>query len=316
MKRAKDLNEMKWFLRKRGLWLIVAELLLINFAIWFDVQFRLLILMVICAIGFGMIVLSFLLKASPRRIGIAALAIIFLHNLLQFVPFPANRVAAFFTNLFFIPGFIWNSPHLQILVSYPLIPWLGVMMAGFALGRLFEKPAAERHKKLLQVGIAAIVLSLLLRFINLYGDPAIWQHQPTAMFTVLSFLNLSKSPPSLQFILLFAGIALVLLRFADALPAFIKNILSTYGKVPLFYYIVHFYLIRLFTIGMVYVQGFSWKDLLFGPFLYGRPAAGSGFGLGGVALAWIAIVILMYPLCKWYGKYKEDHPEKKWLRYI
>ena len=316
MKRAANLKEMQAFLRKRGLWLILAELIFINFAIWFDVQFRLLILMVICAIGVGMIVLSFLLKASPKKTGIVALAIIFLHNLLQFIPLPANPVAAVFTNLLFVPGFIVNSPALQVLVSYPFVPWVAVMLLGFSIGKIFEKVPAQRNKKLLQAGAAAILLFILFRFINLYGDPAPWQSQPAVSYTLLSFLNLTKSPPSLQFILLFVGLALLCLRFADNLPGSIKKILTVYGKVPLFYYIVHFYVIRLATFIMVYAQGFTWKDLLFGPFQYGRPATGSGIPLGGVLLVWVAVVILMYPLCKWYGDYKSRHAEKKWLRYI
>jgi uncharacterized membrane protein len=315
-KRSGDTNDFRSFLRKRGLWLIIAELVFINFAIWFDLQFRLLILMVICAIGVGMITLSFFLKASARQTGIVAISIIFLHNLWQFVPLPTNHIAAIFSHLFFVPGFIVNSPNFQVLVSYPFIPWMAVMMAGFSMGKIFELPAAQRNKKLMQFGATAILLFIGLRFINIYGDPSPWQSQPNNLYTFLSFINVSKSPPSLQFILLFAGLALICLRYASHLPERIRNILSVYGKVPLFYYLVHFYVIRLATLIMVYAQGFTWKELLFGPFLYGRPATGSGLGLGAVYLAWICIVVLMYPLCKWYGNYKARHPEKQWLRFL
>lgn len=304
------------FLRKRGLWLIVAELIFINFAIWFDVQFRLMILMVISAIGFGMILLSFLLKTSPKRIGIVALAIIFLHNLLQLIPLPANPVVSIIINIFFAPGFLVNSPNFQLLMSYPLAPWIALMLVGFSIGSIFEKTVEHRNKKLLQAGVGAILLFVLLHFINIYGDPAPWKSQANGLYSFLSFINVTKTPPSLQFILLFTGIALICLRYADSLPEKIKDILRVYGKVPLFYYLVHFYVIRLATFIMVYAQGFSWKDLQFGPFQYGRPATGSGIGIAGVVAVWIGIVIIMYPLCKAYGNYKAAHPEKKWLSYL
>lgn len=316
MKRATSIKEMQSFLRKRGLWLIVAELIFINFAIWFDIQFRLVILMVISAIGIGMIILSFLLKASPRQTGIVAIAVIFLHNLLEFVSLPANPIAAVFSNLLFIPGFIVNSPHFQVLVSYPFIPWVAVMLLGFSMGKIFEMNVAQRNKKLLNIGLLSIVLFSLLRFTNVHGDPTPWQTQSTGLYSFLSFLNVTKSPPSLQFILLFLGLTLLCLRLADSVPGKIKEILLVYGKVPLFYYLVHFYVIRLATFIMVYAQGFTWKDLSFAPFQYGRPATGSGIELPGVFVAWVFIVVLMYPLCKWYGNYKARHPEKQWLRYL
>ena len=316
MQRAQSAGALKSFLIKRGLWLIVLELTLINFAIWFDVQFRIIMLQVIAAIGFGFIVLSFLLKASPKKIGIVAFCIIALHNLLQLVPLPANPALAAVTNIFVTPGVIPVSPNFIILVSYPFVQWTAIMLFGFACGKIFEKGLAEKNRQLATTGIIFLVAFIVLRFINVYGDPAPWAAQKNALFSFLSFINVTKYPPSLQYVLLFLGIAFILLRYADQLPQKIKDILLVYGKVPMFYYLLHFYLIRLATFIMVYAQGFKWNDLLFGPFQFGRPATGSGLGLGPVLLAWIAIVALLYPLCKWYGKYKAAHPEKTWLRYL
>ncbi len=316
LQRAQSAGTLKSFLWKRGVWLILLELTLINFAIWFDVQFRIVMLQVIAAIGVGFILLSFLLKVSPKKIGIVAFAIIALHNLLQLVPIPADPVLASLTNLFVAPGIIPVSPNFVILVSYPFVQWTAIMLLGFVCGKIFEKNIAERNKLLTRTGLAFLVTFIVLRFINIYGDPAPWAAQKNALYSFLSFINVTKYPPSLQYILLFLGIAFLLLRYADQFPKKIKDILLVYGQVPMFYYLLHFYMIRLATFIMVYAQGYKWSDLLFGPFQFGRPATGSGMGLGPVLLVWIAIVVLLYPLCKWYGKYKAAHPGKTWLRYL
>ena len=316
MKRSETLSSMSSFLRKRGLWLILLEVTLINFAIWFDVQFRMLMFQVIAAIGIGFIVLSFMLKASPKKIGIVAIGIIVLHNLLPLIPIPQNAVGNAFVNLFFAPGIITVSPNFIIFVSYPWLQWTAIMLLGFSMGKIFETEAGHRNKTLLWAGLSALAIFVLLRFINIYGDPAPWQTQKDSLFTFLSFINVTKYPPSLSYILLFLGIAFLLLRFADKFPSFIRNILLVYGRVPMFYYLLHFYFIRLATVVMVYAQGFAWKDLAFGPFKLGRPEAGSGIGLSYVILAWIVLVVLLFPLCKWYGAYKARHPEKTWLKYF
>lgn len=316
LQRAQRAGSLKSFLLKRGLWLILLELTLINFAIWFDVQFRIAMLQVIAAIGFGFIVLSFLLKVSPKKTGIVAFCIIALHNLLQLVPLPGNPALAAVTNIFVAPGIIPVSPGFIVLVSYPFVQWTAIMLFGFACGKIFEKAVAEKNRQLVTTGILFLAAFVALRFINSYGDPVAWAVQKNALYSFLSFINVTKYPPSLQYVLLFLGIAFLLLRYADRFPEKIKNILLVYGKVPMFYYLLHFYLIRLVTFIMVYAQGYKWSDLLFGPFQFGRPATGSGMGLGPVLLVWIAIVALLYPLCNWYGKYKAAHPEKTWLRYL
>ncbi|HYF31267.1 MAG TPA: heparan-alpha-glucosaminide N-acetyltransferase domain-containing protein [Chitinophagaceae bacterium] len=312
---AKDTAAQRRFLLTRGLWLIVLEFTLINFTLWFDVQFRILMLQVIAAIGVGFIVLSFLLKVSPKVIGILAAVILVSHNLLQFVPPSGSAALNVMRNLFFTPG-PQVSGGFMFLVSYPLIPWIAIMLLGYSLGSLFRQQEGYRNKLLLGAGIGALMLFVVLRWTNVYGDPVPWSQQKDALFTVLSFVNVTKYPPSLLFTLLFIGITLLLLRFADKLPALVKRILSVYGSVPLFYYILHLLLIRLAVFIMVFAQGFKWNDLLFGPFQFGRPAAGSGIGLGGVLLVWLAIVALLYPVCKWYSRYKQLHPGKLWLRYV
>jgi uncharacterized membrane protein len=316
MQRSREKEKARSILWKRGLWLIVLEFTLVNFALWFDTQFRILIMQVIAAIGTGLIVLSFLTRVQPKKIAGIALAIIFLHNLLGLLPAPANPVLAVFFNLLFRPGLLQPSPDFIFFVAYPLIPWLGIMLLGYACGKLFEQSPADQQKKFRNIGLFCLLGFVVLRFINVYGDPAVWSQQKNAVFTLLSFVNVTKYPPSLLYDLLFLGMMFLFLAFAEKLPSRLRNVLEAYGRVPMFYYLLHLYFIRIAVFIMVFAQGFSWSDLRFGPFQFGRPEKASGIGLGGVYLVWIAVVALLYPLCRWYGKYKYNHPEKELLKYL
>ncbi len=316
MKRRGDINSTRKFLLKRGLWLILMEFTLVNFALWFDVQFRILMLQVIAAIGAGFIILSFLLKVKVRTIGIVSLLIIFTHNLLQFLPQVNNKLLSVLLNIFFIPGPQAVSKNFIFFTAYPVIPWVVMLLLGFSLGGIFEREITYQKKRLLNFGIVALLLFVLLRFINVYGDPFAWSSQKTTAMTIVSFFNVTKYPPSLQFDLLFFGIMFLLLALTTKLSGWLQKVFSVYGKVPMFYYLLHLYFIRLAVFIMVFAQGFHWNDMLFGPFQFGRPATGSGISLSMVYLVWSLIVILLYPLCKWYGNYKTQHREKEWLRYL
>lgn len=312
----KTVGENSNFLLKRGVWLIVLEFTIVNFMLWFDIQFRVLLMQVIAAIGAGFIILSLVLKVSPRLLGIIAVVIIFTHNLLQFVPQSENQFAGTLQNIFFARGLQVFSKEFMMVFTYPVIQWTAIMLLGYSFGRLFEKVASTRNKILLRIGLGALSLFVVLRLLNVYGDPAPWSSQKNGLYTFLSFLNVTKYPPSLVFTLLFLGISITLLSFAEKLPKAVRNVLSVYGSVPMFYYLLHLVLIRMAVFIMVFAQGFQWKDLQFGPFQLGRPAGGSGMGLAGILLTWLALVAILYPLCKWYGKYRKNHPEKEWLRYL
>ena len=314
-KRANDIKKFRRFLLTRGLWLILLEFTLINFALWFDIEFRILMLQVIAAIGFGFIVLSFLLKINSRILAVAALIIIGGHNFIQPLLSTDNNFLNKTFAILFQQNAIPASPDFIFLVAYPLIPWFGVMLLGFALGPIFLNDRS-RKKILLTLGIISLVLFFLLRTLNQYGDPRSWQEQAAIMFTLLSFFNVTKYPPSLQFDLLFLGIMLLLLVAAERLPGKISNIFSVYGKVPLFYYLLHLYTLRVAVFIMVFGQGFEWSDLSFAPFQFGRPLADSGIRLLWVYVVWVIIVALLYPLCKWYARYKQANREKVWLKYL
>lgn len=304
------------FLLTRGIWLLILEFTIMCFGLSFDVHFRMFIFEVIATIGAGFILLSFLSRFSPKTLLITGLILIFGHDCISFVPMPANTILQFFGSLLFGPGAFPITPNLLFVVAYPVLPWLGIMLTGFAAGRLFERPAAERKKIFLRIGLASLGLFLLVRCINIYGDPAPWSVQKNAIFTILSFLNVTKYAPSLLFTLCMLGILLLLLSAIEGKDNAITRVLLVYGKTPLFYFIVHLYLIHLIMFLLVLMQGYPLSDLIFANFKQGRPKDSWGLTLPYIYPIWIGVVLLLFPLCRWYGRYKVAHREKKWLRYL
>ena len=316
MKSKNNIPATRRFLLTRGLWLIVLEFTLVNFGVWFDIQFGVFLFEVIAAIGFGFIVLTLLLSASTKTIGIIGLAIICLHNLAPLVPFAEASMFKKVLMPFFAPGVYPLGSGRLFFMSYPPVPWLGIMLVGFAAGRIFEFDRQKQQALFLKAGLAAIGLFVLLRFINLYGDAVPWSHQKNGLFTFLSFINVTKYPPSLHFCLLFLGIMFLILAIVQGIKNKFTETVSVYGKVPLFYFLVHWYIIHPLVFIMIFLQGFKSTDMVFG-FNFGRPKSGSGLDLWAIYLIWIAIVAVMYPLCKWYGRYKERHKgNNTWLRYL
>lgn len=216
---------------------------------------------------------------------------------------------------FFAPNMYPLGAGKVLLLGYPPVPWLGIMLVGFAAGRFFELTQQKQRSLFYKIGLSAIGLFVLLRFINVYGDSVPWSYQKSSFFTFLSFINVTKYPPSLHFCLLFLGMLFLILAAMQGIKNKFTEYVCVYGKVPLFYFLVHWYIIHPLVFVMIFWQGFKWGDMEFG-FNFGRPKSGSGVELWAIYLIWMAIVLAMYPLCKWYGRYKEDHKEKKWLRYI
>lgn len=315
IKKEDNYTKSRNFLLSRGIWLLFLEFTFVNFALWFDLQFRTLILEVIGAIGFGFIVLSFLLKASTRVIGIIGLVIIFSHNVLQYLA-TDNSALKTIVSPFFGPGAFPVTPQFTFVIAYPPVPWLGLMLAGFAAGQFFELEERRRKRIFLTIGLAAIALFITIRLFNFYGDPVKWSVQKSDLFTFLSFINVSKYPPSLLFCLITAGIMFLILSYAEGRQNKFIDIVTVYGKVPLFYFLIHLYILHFLMLIMVFLQGFTWSALIFGGFNFGRPKSGSGVSLWIVYLIWLSVVIVLYPLCKWYGLYKAEHKEKKWLKYL
>jgi len=310
-----NLAKTKNFLLTRGLWLMLLEVTVINFAFWFDFQFRTIILQVIFAIGLGFVTLSFLLKIPARIIGIIGVGIIFLDGLTLLVPIPKNPGLAVGWSFLFRTNVFTLTPNFTLGTLYPFIPWLGIMLAGFSFGLVFEQSAPNRKKILWRSALLSLGLFAVIRFINFYGDPFPWSPQKSGLFTFLSFINVFKYPPSLLYTLLMLGIMFTLLALADTQPTWLLNILATYGKVPMFYYLLHWYLIHSLMFGMLFLQGFTWKNIPIGTFSFGRPP-NSGVELGTIYWVWLGIVVALYPLCRWYAHYKSAHKEIKWLSYL
>lgn len=301
---------------KRGFWLVFLEFTVVNFGLFFDIGFHNLLFQVIGAIGFGFICLGMLLKIPSKQLGIAGLLIIFCHNLLPLIPFAEGSVVKAISAPFFSPVVIPLFAGKIFIMGYPPIPWLGIMLVGFASGRFFEKEATERKKLFLKLGFAALGLFVLLRFINIYGDPVLWSAQKDGLFTFLSFMNVTKYPPSLLFCLVTLGILFLLLSIADELSNSIKKVTSVYGKVPLFYFIIHFYVIHIFTLIMLLLQGVEWKQFEFTTGTFGRPKnLETGVSLWAIYLIWMTMVALLYKPCVWFGAYKARNTQW-WLRYI
>lgn len=315
LKSKNDIPATRRFLLTRGLWLIVLEFTLVNFGVWFDVHFSVFLFEVIAAIGVGFMVLSLLLNASPTTTGMIGIAIISLHNLAPLVPGADSSLFKQVLMPFFAPGVYPLEEGRLFFMSYPPIPWLGIMLVGFASGRFFAFNEQRQQSLFLKVGLSAIGLFVALRFINMYGDPLPWSYQKNSLFTFLSFINVTKYPPSPDFCLLFLGIMFLILSAMQGINNKWTAYVCVYGKVPLFYFLVHWYIIHPLLFLMVFLQGFKSADMVFG-FNFGRPKSGSGLALWAIYLLWIALVVVMYPLCKWYSRYKEAHKEKKWLRYL
>ena len=301
------------FLWRRGLVLILLEFTLINFALTFDIHFRLFLFEVIATIGTGMLLLSLLSRLKPGNVLIIAIVLFAGHDSIAFVKMPAGPVPGFIGSLLFGPGAFPLGSVRLFAVAYPVLPWLAIMFLGFCTGPVFLRPAAAQRRFLVYSGLAAIGLFIVLRFVNVYGDPAPWSPQKNGVYSFLSFMNVSKYPPSLLFGLVTLGILLLILAAArESAPG---RILQVYGRVPLFYFVVHLYLVHALMLVMALCQGHYWSEFDFSPFKFGRPA-GAGVSLGVVYGIWAAVVIALYPVCRWYGRYKVAHREMAWLRYL
>ena len=334
------------FLLQRGLVLIAIEFTLVNFAMSFDIHFRLFLFEVIATIGAGMFLLSFISRLSPKIILAIGILLIFGHDIIDFIPMPAGKLVSFIGSLLLGPGAFPLGGGRLLVIAYPILPWLGIMLAGYSTGRIFHRPAPERIAFLVKLGLAALALFTILRFGQWYGDPVRWSIQKNGIYTFLSFMNVSKYPPSLLFTLVTLGILMLVLAMVEKAPgkhagkALGKPVgkaledaavgtaehtamktpawarfLLVYGRTPLFYFVVHLYLIHILLLAIVILQGHPLAQLDFSPFKFGHPA-GAGIGLGVVYLVWVGVVLALYPLCRRYGRYKAAHKEKKWLRYL
>ena len=260
-KSKKDLSR---FLFTRGVWLIFLELVLNNFIWWFDIKYGFINLQILWAIGFSMIALSLLIKLPFKYLLGIGMVIVAGHNLLDGIVAEGYSPSAFLWYFLHQQQFLPISQTRIIFFNYPILAWIGVMVLGYCFGKLYKKDLdkQERKKWLLKLGVGSLILFFLLRGINIYGDLHPWEIQESTTFTILSFFNITKYPPSLVFILFTVGLGILFLYFIENLKTPITNFLLVYGRVPFFYYFLHMLLIHLVAILGLIITGGDWHLMI------------------------------------------------------
>jgi len=320
-RRGRSRKALAGFLVSRGLWFVLLELTVMRVAYNFSLLSAYpVLLIVLWVIGASMIVLAAGVWLPRGLLAGVAVAVIALHNLLD--PITAAQLGSFSP--------LWTVLHqvgaiqlagIVFIVAYPLVPWVAVMGLGLACGPIFEQDAAARQRVLLVAGIAAMMGFVLLRAVNVYGDPVPWSSQPTAVFTALSFLNTTKYPPSLAFLLMTLGPALIGLAWLDRAGVRASGPLVVYGRAPLFYFVAHFFLAHLASAGLALARYGSAAWAFIGepvPSMGGPRALyppDFGYELWVAYVVWIAVVLALYPACRAVGAWKA-RSSQWWVSYL
>jgi uncharacterized membrane protein len=317
----KSPSELGAFLFTRGLWLIFVECFVVATAWSFapsgieQLEGRTgVVMQVIWAIGASMVVLAGAQFLGQRMCLVAGAAILVGHNLLDPI-WPAP------TSIFDASYPLWVALHAQMRSDlgpfsfvwvYPLLPWAGVMLLGFGTAPLFKQPAETRNRRLIALGAAATAAFVVLRGIGVYGEPNPWQAQDDAVSTLIDFLNVTKYPPSLIFLLMTLGPAAMVCASADRVPEAIKRPLVVFGRAPFAFYVAHLYLIHALAVAFGVMQGFDARGFLTYSFFFPQ---GYGVGLPGVYAVWLLVVAMLYPLCRWVSAAKSRRHDW-WLSYL
>ena len=302
------------FLLSRGVWLIVLELTLARFGWYFNLDYRYTAAKVIWALGWSMVVLSALVFLPIRLIGAFGVLMIAAHNLFDPIHFDKPGLPRAVWAILHESVPIELRPGFRFNVSYPLVPWIGVMAAGYAFGPLLRLDRAPRRRLLIVLGLGATLAFLLLRSLNGYGDPHPWARRESAAFTVLAFLRCEKYPPSLSYLLMTLGPLIALLGLFDRGAGAIGRRLQILGRVPLFYYLLHLPLIHGLAVLFAFAR-YGRADWLFrNPPFAGMPE-GYGYPLPVVYLVWLSVVLILYPACRWFAAVKARN-RSGWLSYL
>ena len=304
------------FLVTRGIWLILLEFTLVHLGWFFNFEYSLLIGQVIWAIGGSMIIMAALVALPSWVLGLLGVALIAGLGTLDGVRVDQLGAWSPLWRAFVSPGFVNLGPGTRVIFAYPILPWLGIMLAGYVFGAVWLWERRRRRLFVMILGLVLTGLFVALRFANGYGDPRPWEKQSTEVFTVLSFLNCNKYPPSLLYTLMTLGPALVLLAAQDRERGPIGRAFTTFGRVPLFYYLLHVPLIHMVAIGFALIQFGDATFLFQHPFVGGgRWPADYGYSLPVVYLVTLGVVALLYPLCRWFADIKARR-RAWWLGYL
>lgn len=319
--RGKTKKDLSGFLLSRGLWLVFLDLFVVHtFGWWFNFDYHLLYGDVLWALGWSMVAMSGLVFLPVWSITAIGVAMVALHNIFDAVS--ADSFGSFrwlwailhsgdmlepFSGVHFVPG-------------YPLVPWIGVMAAGYGFGKLMLRPQDKRRKELLVLGIGLTLAFVVIRATNLYGDPHTWSVQKTALFTFFSFINCEKYPPSLLYLLMTLGPAITALALFERIPNLVNRPLLTLGRVPLFYYLLHLTLIHALAVAFAYAKYgqatwmFKLPPLPVSSAVLPFPA-GYGYSLATLYAIWLGVVVILYPACRWFASVK-DRRREAWLSYL
>jgi len=304
----------------RGIWLIALEVTILRFIMFSQISWTAnpVLLIILSAIGLSMIALAGLIYLPMRVLVCISIAIVALHNLLEDVSADRFGRAAWLWDILYQRGVI-AIDGIKFRPAYAVLPWIGVMAGGYCLGTVFDWNADRRRRFLTRLGLALCAGFVVVRAVNAYGDPLPWSHQTSSVFTVLSFLNVTKYPPSLDFLLMTLGPAMLAMAWMENFHFRFTNPLIVFGRVPFFYYGAHLLLAHLIAIGMNLVRYGAKSFLLIAPPSMGGPSklfpADYGFPLWTVYAVWVVVLLLLYPACLWFARLKQRRHDW-WLTYL
>ncbi|MEC4748882.1 heparan-alpha-glucosaminide N-acetyltransferase domain-containing protein [Methylomicrobium sp. Wu6] len=311
-------GQLSVYLASRGLWLIVLELTLVRFGWTFNWDYSYAIGQVIWALGWSMLGLAILVLLPRWVVAWFAMLLIAGHNAFDGIHADNSQVSGWLWIFLHEPGMIEYLPGHSLNLYYPLIPWIGVMAAGYCLGPVFLEP--NRQTIVFWLGLFCLALFLLLRLGNLYGDPQPWAPQKNGLFTLFSMLNFQKYPPSLLYLLTTLGLMFIGLALLEGLKLqCIRLPLLTVGKAPLFFYLLHIYLIHGAALAVTHFRGLPVAWLFAGSAAHPFPAAPApeyGYDLPVVYGVWLAVIVLLYPLCHAFVRIKQRYRHIAWLSYL
>lgn len=310
--RGKSISGLSRFLLTRGIVIVLFEITVVRLAWVFNFTPDFLFVQVIWAIGVSMICLAGLVRLPVTAIAIIGIVMIAGHNALDGIK--AETFGSF--------GLLWKilhvseptqlTPEIMFWPVYPLIPWIGVMAAGYAFGAILLKRPDERRRTLLILGLSLTAAFIVIRGVNVYGDLVPWTTQKDGTFTFLSFLNTTKYPPSLSFLLMTLGPSIAALALFEKGLGAAGRFFIVFGRVPMFYYIIHLYVIHALAVLAGALSGFDTGAFFNLMFMFPQ---GYGFSLAVTYLIWAGVVLALYPLCKWYGTLKQQR-KSPWMSYV
>jgi len=318
--RGKTRKDLAAFLLSRGLWLVFLDLFLVHtLGWWFNFDYHLLYGDVLWALGWSMVVMAGLVFLPVWSITAVGIAMVGLHNIFDGVPAESFNSLRWLWAILHTGEILEPLRGVHFIPGYPLVPWIGVMAAGYGFGVLMLRSQDKRRKELLVLGIGLTLAFVAIRALNLYGDPHKWSAQKTGLFTFLSFINCEKYPPSLLYLLMTLGPAIIVLALLERTPESASRPFLTLGRVPLFYYLLHLLFIHVLAVVFAYAQ---YRQATF---MFKNPSIpvdrllpfpeGYGYSLAMVYAIWLGVVLILYPACRWFASVKRRRHEA-WLSYL